>query len=136
VVNMPECLQILRRRLGDTDTPSVFTDDLLTGYIEDAVPIVETDFPKGIITEFGLFTADIPVTNAILFAIKAHYLTVLGTKTRSDRDNFLLRKGGLTLDNSRQSSDHKETLSLIDKEYRRVLTQARSDGQLKGIRME
>lgn len=136
MANMEECLGILRRRIGDTEEPFTITDEILTGYMEDAVSVVETDYPRGIKTEFGLFVPDILLEDATLFAIKAHYLVALGIKSKSDRDNFLMRKGRLTLDNSRQSGDHKETLDLIDKEYKRVLAQRRNFGQLKGIRME
>lgn len=137
MANMDECVSMLRRRIGDTDEPFTFTDDLLIGYVEDAVSLVELDYKRNIITEFGQFNDDISITDATLFVIKAHYLVKLRSKDKADRDNFLMRKGRLTLDNTNQAKDHAETLRLIDVEYKRVLYQAKnSGGSIQGIRME
>lgn len=132
-----DIVNILRRRIGDDVEPFVFSDDSLTGYIEDAVAQVELDLPRGFVVDFGTFNQEPNKSDGILFAIKAHYLVKLRTKDKSDRDNFLLRKGSLTLDNTKQSSDHKETLDLLESEYKKALFQVRNGGlSIKGVRME
>ena len=128
---------MLRRRIGDTDEPYTFSDELLTGYIEDAVAQVELDYSTGISTELGLFVEDIPVPNANLFVLKAHYLVKLRTKDKADRDNFRMVKGRLTLDNSNQARDHGETLKFLIDEYQKTLYRVRSNGaSIRGVRME
>jgi hypothetical protein len=136
MANMDECLTMLRRRIGDTDEPFTFADDLLIGYIEDAVSQVELDYKRGIKVSFGTFDEDIELSDVTLFVIKAHYLVKLRTKDKADRDNFRMVKGRLTLDNTNQSGDHAQTLEIIDREYRRALMQSKNNGQLKGVRME
>lgn len=133
---MSDILLILRRRIGDTEDPFTFDDDLLTGYIEDSVAQVEVDWTRGFEVEFGSFNQEPTKQDANLFCIKAHYLIKLRTKDKADRDNFRMVKGRLTLDNTNQSSDHKDTLELIDKEYRRVLYRAKNGGNISGVRME
>lgn len=137
MANMGECIAMLRRRIGDTEEPYTFSEDLLVGYMEDAVGMVELDYKRGIIAEYGMFEEDISIGDATLFVIKAHYLVKLRTKDKADRDNFLMRKGRLTLDNTNQAGDHAETIKLIDIEYKRVLYQAKNSGtSISGIRME
>jgi hypothetical protein len=137
MANMQECIDVLRRRIGDTDTPFTFTDELLTGYVEDAVNQVELDWHRGVTTSFGLFDKEITMLDVTLFCVKAHYLIKLRTKDKADRDNFLMRKGRLTLDNTNQAKDHGDTLKIIDSEYRRVLYQAKNgSASIQGIRME
>lgn len=136
MANMQECIDTLRRRIGDTEEPFSFEDDLLTGYISDAVIEVELDYPRGIIVDFGFFTSEITAADVVLFCIKAHYLLKLRTKDKADRDNFLMKKGRLTLDNTNQAKDHMDTLDFIQKEYKRILVQFKNGGLMKGIRME
>lgn len=135
-MNMNQVVGILRRRIGDTEEPYTFTDDLLVGYIDDAVSQVELDWNRGYIVEIDEFNQDVEKISANLFAIKAHYLIKLRTKDKADRDNFRMVKGRLTLDNTNQSKDHKDTLDVIEKEYRQTLYRARNGGSIKGIRME
>jgi hypothetical protein len=47
-----------------------------------------------------------------------------------------MKKGRLTLDNTGQSKDHKETLELIEKEYSRLLYRLKHGGSIHGVRME
>jgi hypothetical protein len=134
---MNDVIKTLRRRIGDEIGPFVFTDEILTGYVEDAVSQVELDLPRGFSVDLGVFNIEPTKPDCILFAIKAHYLIKLRTKDKADRDNFLLRKGSLTLDNTKQSSDHKETLDLIASEYKKTLFQVKNSGlSIKGVRME
>jgi hypothetical protein len=75
--------------------------------------------------------------DAQLFAIKAHYIITLTTKSKADRDNFRMVKGRLTLDNTNQADDHAETLRLLDAEYRRTLFLIKNGGLAnKGVRVE
>jgi hypothetical protein len=137
-MDMTGILKILRRRIGDTDTPYTFTDDLLTGYIEDAVAQVEMDWERGFMVDSAssVFNIEPTMQDATLFCIKAHYLIKLRTKDKADRDNFRMVKGRLTLDNTNQSSDHKDTLEFIEKEYRRTIYRMKNSGSLTGVRME
>jgi hypothetical protein len=147
MITVDDVLKVFRRRIGDTDTPFTYEDDLLYGYISDAVNQVEIDYNRGIsvniTTEGDITTAtfDSPIDlqggDAQLFAIKAHYIITLRTKDRSDRDNFRMVKGRLTLDNTNQSKDHAETLRLLDIEYKNTLYKARTGGfSIKGVRVE
>lgn len=134
---MADVLKIYRRRIGDTEEPYTYTDELLMGYIEDAVSLVEIDWERGYDVTDGVFNMDVSKADANLFSLKAHYIIKLRTKDKADRDNFRMVKGRLTLDNTNQSSDHKETLDLLDKEYRVALFRAKNGGNsIKGIRME
>jgi hypothetical protein len=133
---MSDVIMILRRRIGDTVAPFTYTDDLLSGYIGDAVTQVELDWERGFSVDFGLFNLPIARSDANLFCIKAHYLIKLSTKDQADRNNFRMVKGRLTLDNTNQSKDHKDTLESIEKEYKQVLYRAKNGGSLTGVRME
>jgi hypothetical protein len=139
MANLVNCLETLRRRIGDTETPYTFEDSLLVGYITDAVDEVELDFKRDFYVDLSIneFNKPLERTDVVLFSIKAHYLFKLRTKDKADRDNFLLKKGRLTLDNSNQSKDHDETLERLEKEYRRLLYQSKNGGfSIKGVRME
>jgi len=131
------CIQVLRRRIGDTEEPYTFSDELLTGYIDDAVAQVELEWNRGITCSFGVFNVEITPQDVVLFTTMAHYLVKLRTKDKADRDNFLMKKGRLTLDNTNQAGDHMQTLEILMKEYKRVLFQARNgSGSIKGVRVE
>jgi hypothetical protein len=137
MANMQECIDTLRRRIGDTEEPFTFADDLLTGYIGDAVDQVELDFNRGVVVSFGFFDTDITPIDVALFCIKAHYLMTLRAKDKAGRDNFRMVKGRLTLDNTGQAKDHKDTLELIDKEYIKALVRAKNGGKsIEGLRLE
>lgn len=137
MANMQECIDTLRRRIGDTETPFTYTDDLLTGYISDAVNEVELDYERGLFVDFGTFINDISNQDVVLFCIKAHYLMTLRAKDLSDRNNFRMVKGRLTLDNTNQSKDHADTLEHLTNEYKKVLYRAKSGGNsIKGVRVE
>lgn len=137
MANMPDCLNTLRRRIGDTDTPYTYADSLLIGYISDAVNEVELDYKRGIFVDNNIFDNDITSQDVVLFCIKAHYLLTLRNKELSDRNNFRMVKGRLTLDNTNQSKDHAETLEVIADEYRRVLYRIKNGGKsIQGVRVE
>lgn len=131
-----QMVEMLRRRIGDTEEPYTFEDDILIGYIEDAVSYVEIDWARGYEVEFGSFNIEPNKLDASLFVLKAHYLIKLRTKDKADRDNFRMVKGRLTLDNTNQSSDHKDTLEHLTKEYRQALYRVKNGGSIKGIRVE
>lgn len=138
MATIDNCLSKLRRRVGDTDEPYAFDDGLLVDYINDAVDLVELDYTRGYsLTDLGNFNKSPSSIDCTLFAIKAHWLFKLRTKDKADRDNFLLRKGRLTLDNTEQADDHGKTLEIIDKEYRETLFRVKNKGtKIKGVRME
>jgi hypothetical protein len=135
-MQMSDIVNVLRRRIGDTESPYTFTDELLIGYIEDAVASVEMDWSRGFEVNLGVFNQQPDKKDTNLFCIKAHYLIKLRTKDKADRDNFRMVKGRLTLDNTNQSADHKDTLEFIDKEYKQTLYRMKNGGSIKGIRME
>jgi hypothetical protein len=137
MANMQECIDTLRRRIGDTEETYTYTDELLIGYIGDAVNEVELDYNRGIIVEFGTFADDITPQDVVLFCAKAHFLMTLRTKDLADRNNFRMVKGRLTLDNTNQSKDHAETLAILSKEYMKILFRVKSGGgSIKGMRVE
>lgn len=133
---MTDIVSILRRRIGDTTQTYTYDDTTLQGYISDAVGLVELEWEQLYEVVNGLFNMDVDSKSANVFAIKAHYLLALATKDVADRNNFLMKKGTLTLNNSHQSKDHLDTLNAIDKEYKRALYRAKNGGSLHGLRME
>jgi hypothetical protein len=135
-MEMFDIVNVLRRRVGDTEDPYTFSDELLQGYIEDAVASVEMDWERGFEVSFGSFNIEPSRMDATLFCVKAHYLIKLRTKDKADRDNFRMVKGRLTLDNTNQSKDHNDTLELLEKEYRQVLHKMKNGKSIKGVRME
>jgi hypothetical protein len=135
-MKMEDVLLVLRRRIGDNSTPFTYDDNLLIGYIEDAVAQVELDWARGFSVDNGIFNKEPTKTDANLFCIKAHYLMKLGTKDQADRNNFRMVKGRLTLDNTNQAKDHKDTLDILDKEYKRVLYHSKNGPTIKGVRLE
>lgn len=135
-MQMSDIILILRRRIGDTLTPTTYDDNTLTGYIEDSVAQVELEWFQQYDASNGLFNRDVDKNSATVFAIKAHFLLALSIKDQADRNNFLMKKGRLTLDNRNQSKDHLDTIEAIDKEYKRALYRAKNNGALQGIRME
>lgn len=115
----------LRRRINDTnETSPTFSDEQLYGYISDAVDHLElTSFKKGRAVEDGDFvsgTSLLPVTvprpEQFLYVLQAAILVTMGIKSKADRDNFSLRKPNLSVDTSRQSSDHAETIRSLQDE--------------------
>jgi hypothetical protein len=135
-MQMSDVLLVLRRRIGDNVDPFTYDDDLLTGYVEDAVAQVELDWARGFSVDFGSFNVEPTKLDANLFCIKAHYLMKLSTKDQADRNNFRMVKGRLTLDNTNQAKDHKDTLDLIDKEYKKALYHSKNGPTIKGVRLE
>ena len=153
MLDAANCLNIFRRRIGDTESPVTYEDLLLLGYISDAIDQVEIEFPRNVsllITttpgvdpdpdvSTGEFITDITLTNTDyqLYAIKAHYIITLRTKDKADRDNFRMVKGRLTLDNTNQSSDHDATLKWLDLEFKRVLYRVKNGASsISGVRVE
>lgn len=135
-MQISDVLMILRRRIGDTAQPHTYDDNLLTGYIDDAVAKVELDWSRGFSVDNGLFNMQPTKSDANLFCIKAHYLMKIGTKDQADRNNFRMVKGRLTLDNTNQAKDHLDTLDVIDKEYKIALLKAKNGTTIKGVRLE
>lgn len=135
-MNMADVLMVLRRRIGDTVQPYTYTDDLLTGYVGDAVAKVELDWARGFSVDFGIFNVVPSKLDANLFCIKAHYLIQLGMKDQADRNNFRMVKGRLTLDNTNQAKDHLDTLNILNNEYKKELMRAKNGPTIKGVRME
>ena len=133
---MSMMLQMLRRRVGDTEAPYTYDDELLKGYLSDAIYAVEMDWERGFQIENDIFLPVPTQRDATLFCIKAHYLLKLRTKDKADRDNFRMVKGRLTLDNTNQSGDHLETLKLLEKEYTRTLFKFKNGGRIEGVRVE
>jgi hypothetical protein len=133
---MSDVLLVLRRRIGDNVDPFTYDDDLLTGYIEDAVAQVELDWARGFSVDFGSFNIEPTKQDANLFCVKAHYLMKVSTKDQADRNNFRMVKGRLTLDNTNQAKDHKDTLELLEREYKRTLHQCKNGPTIKGVRLE
>jgi hypothetical protein len=152
MITVNDVLQVFRRRIGDTETPYTYEDNLLIGYIQDGISQVEMDWSRGIgVTITIIDDTVVPPTTTIefdtnyelqnidaqLFAIKAHYIITLTTKSKADRDNFRMVKGRLTLDNTNQADDHAETLRLLDAEYKRTLFLIKNGGLAnKGVRVE
>ena len=115
----------VRRRINDID-PSVYlyTDEELYGYVGDAVDHLEMNyFKRGRTVDGGDFVLVssnhmvlVPPAEQNVYAIQATILITTSIKSKADRDNFSLRKPNLSVDTSRQSSDHAETLSKLEGE--------------------
>jgi len=131
-------LNKLRRRLGDTDSNNyVFTDSELKGYIGDSIPRVKNYLSSSL--EYDeknqTLSREVSSEEADLLALQAHILVTIRIKSSADRDNFSIRKGRLRIDNTKQSSDHAETLSRLEKEKRELIWEM-CCSNLQGVRVE
>lgn len=115
-------LVLLRKRLKDyISTDYAWTDDDLKDYIEDglsevekyigSITIVETLVNGQVVREFST-----PLTSVQknLLLLQTIILIIESTKSSADRDNFSITKGRLRIDNTRQSSDHMDTLRYLN----------------------
>ena len=133
---MLDTIAKLRRRIHDTDSfPPTYSDELLYGYIGDAVDELELGLYKkgrrvddGDFVTLGGSSIRVPSTDQSLYALQAAILFTKAIKSRSDRDNFSLRKPNLSVDTSGQSQDHAETLMSLEQELRAKLISMASVG--------
>jgi hypothetical protein len=134
---MLDTIDKLRRRIHDTDsTPPTYSDENLYGYIQDAVDEMESGlYKRGRTTMNGDFTntgghpVKVPSIDQSLYALQAAILFTKGIKSRSDRDNFSLKKPNLSVDTSGQSADHAQTLESLERELRaRIIAMADFSG--------
>lgn len=139
---MKRAINRLRRRIHDMDQENLrFTDDDLYGYISDAVDELEMGrYAKGVAVDEGDFVrrADgrpvvITIDDMVIYTIKAQILLKLSLKDIADRDNFSLRKNNLSVDTTKQSSDHKETLEILEKHLDQYIYRSR---KIVGVRVE
>lgn len=113
----------VRRRIDDTSTPPLYSDLDIYGYISDAVDELEsTNYHKGIYVEDGDFSSPISNTDQSIYALRAAIIVLQGIKSRTDRDNFALRKQNLTVDTSGQSSDLAVTIKLLSDELEKSIS--------------
>ncbi len=115
-------IDVLRRRINDTDDNAFLYEDIdLYYYISDAVSELEVSlFQKGVYVDKGDFRSMlsdevvfVPQPDRVIYAIQAAILVITAIKIKADRDNFALRKPTLSVDTSRQSQDHAETLNIL-----------------------
>lgn len=134
---MLNTIEKLRRRIHDTDSsPPAYSDELLYGYIGDAVDELELGLYKkgrrvnnGDFTNVGGVSISVPSVDQSIYALQAAILFTKGVKSRSDRDNFSLRKPNLSVDTSGQSKDHAETLRSLEQELRaKIISMANIGG--------
>ncbi len=118
-------INMVRRKINDPniDAP-LFTDSEICDYIADAVDELELFlFKKGRYVDEGQFKdaltdreTSVPQPERTIYSIQASILIITAIKIKADRDNFALRKPTLSVDTSRQSSDHAETLAILKSE--------------------
>lgn len=119
---MTYTIKALRRRINDIDEDApLFSDEDLYNYIADAVDELELSlFKKDRYVDGGNFkktttdeVATVPQPERMIYVIQAAILVITAIKIKADRDNFALRKPTLSVDTSRQSRDHAETLQIL-----------------------
>lgn len=126
---MKSTISKLRRRANDTVQPYTFSDELLYGFIADAVDALELESLRmGRAVKDGDFIdartgrpVEVSSSEQAVYVLKAFILLTTAIKSGSDRDNFNLRKPNLAVDTSKQSSDHAETIRLLNQELDKLL---------------
>lgn len=125
-----DTIQSVRRFIGDTDSTNyIYQPEDLRGYIEDAID--ELGF--NIIIENDDYKEEISKDISIIIAIKTSILIKNAEKNKADRDNFLLRKGKLTIDNTNQPNNHLESIEILEKKLKQKIFYYNSK---KGVRLE
>jgi hypothetical protein len=128
--------QTLRRRIGDTDSSSYLYDDAtLQGFIADATN--ELNLGASIVYSGSIvqdYNDDISPEMSALFAIKSHILVAYGEKASANRDNLLLKKSEMTIDNRNQAADHAKTIEDLEAELQRRLIRYYNDN-ISGVRV-
>lgn len=139
---MKRAISRLRRRVHDLDEENLrFSDKVLYEYISDAVDELEIhDYKKGVYVANGDFLSkkdNSPVIvspeDIAIYTLKSHILLKTGIKDVADRDNFSLRKNNLSVDTTKQSTDHAVTLKELEAQLRQMLYRK---NVIRGYRIE
>jgi len=141
---MQEVIDKLRRAINDIEEEQDFSDDTLYGYIVDAVDELEFGrYQKGIMVHNGDFVRIGDSTPVVLsggekslYSIAAHILLKTSLKDRADRENFVLKKNRLSVDTTKQSSDHGETLKTLQDRMTHVINNLKGHFRTTGVRVE
>lgn len=134
-MKLMDTVQALRRRLNDTSQEPTFSDDVLKGYIADALAKLAARVPRFDITiENGDYNREITPTESALIALQAHVLVTEALKSSADRDNLTIRKGRLQIDTSQQSADHSYTIDHLTEELNRMIYDMYF--RVRGVRVE
>lgn len=129
-MNIADTISTIRRRIGDNDSSSyIYEDSDLIGYIEDSISSLNLDI--NIVSDE--YSVVISKDLSFIIALKSIILIKYTEKISADRDNFLLRKGRLTVDNTNQSSDHGETIKMLEDELKSKMYYY---GEIGGVRVE
>lgn len=134
----------LRRKISDTDTLDfTYQDEDLYNYISDAVEELEAgaysksyEVSNGdfILTSDGITPAELTSKDINVYLIQAHIIITQALKSQADRENFALRKNGLTVDTTMQSANHDNTLKELKQDLSRAIVRATSG--IIGTRIE
>lgn len=139
---MNKAISRFRLRIQDVEDENArFTNSDLYEYISFAVDELEMDeYRKGIYVDEGDFLnksngkpAPVTTDDIIIYVLKAQILLKIALKDIADRDNFSLSKNNLRVDTSQQSSDHKDSLEILEKQLKQYLYRRK---RITGVRVE
>lgn len=143
---MQSAINKLRRLIGDdegeTSADNNFSDEFLYNYIADAADELELGLYKtGVVVRDNDFynksgeVVNLSGAEQNIYCRMAQIIIKAGVRDKADRENFLIRKGKLTIDLSRQSSSHGETLKDLEKKLMSAISLLKMSS-IKGVRVE
>lgn len=127
----------LRRSINDTD--NTYSDDILCGYISDAVDeleigemvrnrqVIDGDFVS------GSTNIKIPLRDQTVYLIKAQIIYTEAMIHSADRDTLSYTKNKLSVDTSEQAGNHRETLKILGKKLHKALYYANGGADIEGV---
>jgi hypothetical protein len=121
--NLADVIQNIRIRIGDYDASNQrYNDDFIKRIISMALSSTPLN---NLITNLFIngddFNRVITPAEENLIAIKSHLQYLYSLKTTTDRDNISITKGRLRIDNTQQSRDIANSITMVEEEFNKAL---------------
>jgi hypothetical protein len=129
VYSLGDLIEGLKSQIGDFEAD--FTDDRLILYIKRALNDLSRYVGNVQIVSNEL-SRPLSSYEYELVLVKAAILLAEALKMSADRDNFVITKNKLRIDNTKQASDHSKTLEYLNTKLNSLLMY----GYLRGVRVE
>lgn len=127
--SLGDLIEGLKSQIGDFEAD--FTDDRLILYIKRALNDLSRYVGNVQIVSNEL-SRPLSSYEYELVLVKAAILLAEALKMSADRDNFVITKNKLRIDNTKQASDHSKTLEYLNTKLNSLLMY----GYLRGVRVE
>ncbi len=121
--NLTDVIQNIRIRIGDFDINNQrYTDDFIKSLISMALSSAPlNNLLNNLSIDGDNFNRTISSAEGDLIAIKSHLHYLYSLKTATDRDNISITKGRLRIDNTQQSRDIANSITLVEEEFKKAL---------------